>query len=497
MPSLAAQSIFFARACFMALAFVSFALISSPAQSAVTPQELSVSFRAAIEQVKPAVVSIRAERRPNAANQEGRIQNWLEQFFPQGEDNGPSIEPPMQNWQGSGVIVSPDGEILTNNHVIEYESQPATHIRVKLDDETELDATVMHTDPETDIALLQIEGEGPFPYADLGDSDALQVGEWVLAIGNPFGLHQSVSQGIVSATGRTNTDVAVPIKNYIQTTAAINLGNSGGPLINLDGEVIGLNNAIHTAFGVPANIGIGFAIPINLVKRVANDLKQFGMVKRGYLGVVMPRTEDYRSQFEEQYQINYGVLIEQVHPEMPAQKAGLRSGDLILNIDGEKVRNQGDLIKMISDKLAGDTVTITYFRGGETREVQVNLVQRPSMDQLTQIEQPKTLIENHLGLSVQTLTPERAEMLGFADPIEGVVVNRVYANSPAAEVDIQAGDVITEADSKDITSVQDLRNLVQDAVDNMDANEQRPLLIEVDRADSRFFPTYYALKIRP
>lgn len=485
-----------------ASAFASPALDAPPSEVQYA-YDLSKSFRYAIAQVKPAVVSIHSEQqlgRGGRADSSGGIQDFFRQLLPQGDDESERSLPrgSRRDWQGSGVIVSADGEIITNNHVIEHSDRLADRIRVTLDDDRELDALVLHTDPETDIAIIKIQGDGPFPFAKLGDSDEMAVGDWVLAIGNPFGLHQTVSQGIVSAIGRTDTQVGVAIKDYIQTTAAINLGNSGGPLINLQGEVIGLNNAIHTAPGIPANIGIGFTIPSNLVKRVITDLKEFGQVRRGYLGVILAR-EDQTVRLRERLGVNHGALVEDVQRGLPAERSGLRRGDLILNIDGERVRNHGDLIKMISDHLAGDTVELTVIRNGGELTFSVLLEQRPPVDELRALlAQEDSPIVRHLGLEVETLTVERAKELGFLSDVEGAVIVWVEPDGPAAEMEIQTGDVITEANMRRVKSPEDLTQALNQVVEEMTAmNEnRRPLLMEVHRANSRFFPKYIAVKAR-
>ena len=291
--------------------------------------QLSSAFRHAIEKVRPAVVSISAEKESTTVEQEMKdlqdkdkdrydnLPELFKRFFPNAEDFKKQIIP-KRGWQGSGVIISVSGEILTNYHVVE----DADSLTVTLDDSREMKAEVAATDQETDLAIIRIKGDGPFSSAVLGDSKKMQVGDWVLAIGNPFGLSQSVSEGIISAIGRSISKVTVgtDIADYIQTTAAINPGNSGGPLVNLDGEVIGINNSIQTA-GVAGNLGIGFAIPTEIAKSVVDNLKKFGAVRRGAIGILLQSDPVQIQQYYQKYQINHGAIITKIYPGQPAEKS--------------------------------------------------------------------------------------------------------------------------------------------------------------------------------
>lgn len=461
----------------------------------VSARTLSEAFRQAIRTVKPAVVSIEASLEPET---DETSTSWFGNLLPNQGGSGNQDSP---EWQGSGVIVSPLGEILTNNHVVSYNNQPANNIRVTLDSNEEYRASIVYTDPETDIAVLSIERDTPFPFATIGDSDAMQVGDWVLAIGNPFGLRQSVSQGIVSATGRTNTEVDVVIKDYIQTTAAINMGNSGGPLINLDGEIIGLNNAIHTAFGVPANIGIGFAIPSNMVKRVVADLRQYGIVNRGFLGVTLSEDDGLIQSFRDEYNVNYGALVERVLPGLSADWSGLQVDDLIIEVDGQRVANHGDLINKISRFSAGDTTNLTVIRDRERFTRPVTLMQRMDWRELITLvnrDEPEAdSFWREIGLRVETLTPARASELGYNDTLEGAVVTWIRPGGAASEIDIRVGDVIVDANSSGVDSAETLKSILSTIRDEMaeQRDDERPVLLEIHRAGSRFHPSFVAITL--
>lgn len=481
--------------------------------------QLSTSFRHAVEQVRPAVVSISAEGKRQARTQvqtpEGMedLPEMFKRLLPpeffdnqgEGEGNGGGgrMFPSMPRvWQGSGTIISEDGEILTNNHVV----AEAEELEVTLDDGRLMDAEVVATDPQTDIALIKLKGEGPFPYAKLGDSEAMKVGDWVLAIGNPFGLSQSVSEGIVSAIGRTSEDVPIgaderfTIKNYIQTTAAINPGNSGGPLINLNGEIVGINNAIQTA-GIAANIGIGFAIPSNLANGVVKSLKEFGKVRRGYIGVMLrsltPSQVDY---YRQEYGVTHGALVQQVMEGTPGAKAGLQVGDLITEYNGTRVSGSGQLVNMVTSTPVGQEVKMKVLRNGETVNLTMTLAERP--DDLGQTAKPEvseeqTATEEILGLKVQEMTKGQAVQEGFDEDLQGVYVADVDAGSEAAEEGIQQGDVISEINNKPVRSVKDFENTLTQIREEMKNKGQksRSVLLTVHRAKMENNPFFVAPKI--
>ncbi|MBD3265810.1 PDZ domain-containing protein [bacterium] len=496
--------------------FIVLALLVSPclSVSAVDDElivQLSSAFREAIEQVRPAVVSIGAERDSTTVGEQWEeleqehdgLPDFFKKFLPEIEEYRDEVIP-RRGWQGSGVIISPTGEILTNNHVIAN----ADSLTITLDDGRDMEAEIISTDKETDLALIQLKGEGPFPHAMLGDSDLIQVGDWVLAIGNPFGLSQSVSEGIISAKGRTSTDVPVGavLADYIQTTAAINPGNSGGPLINLYGEVIGINNSIQTA-GVPANLGIGFAIPSVIAKKFVKNIHEFGTVKRGAIGIELAYLPDEVESFKEKYGISYGALIKKVMPGFPADEAGLQSGDVILEINGKKVRDHGHLIYMVSMLSVDTPVEVTILRDGERMAKEMMLTDRTKVIEVAQSEHEKELEEQRekeaeeestpeadLGVDVETLTPELAKENGFNKSLKGVLIKNVKPGSPAERYGLEAGDVIAEMENQSIAGVEEYKNILNEAQQEMKKEEksEQVIMLYVYRAGSRYHPKYVA-----
>jgi serine protease Do len=346
---------------------------------------------------------------------------------------------------GSGFILSADGYIVTNNHVVE----DATGIQVKLADGRELAAKVVGRDPKTDLALLNVEATG-LPVIPVGDSNALQVGEPVMAIGNPFGLEQTVTTGIVSATGRVIG--SGPYDNFIQTDASINPGNSGGPLINARGEVIGINTAIFSQRG--GSVGIGFAVPSSLAKSVITQLVEHGRVERGWLGVsVQPFTKELAKAFKRNDAT--GALVASVVAGSPAERAGVKSGDIIVEFAGKKVAKSGDLPSLVAEARVGNDVPVVVVREGK----EVRLTAR--IARLEEEEAPKVADvevdgKSTLGLSVQPLTPPMASELGLKVK-EGVLVRDVAEGSRAAEAGIRAGDVIVEVNRQPVRTVEELK----------------------------------------
>ena len=336
---------------------------------------------------------------------------------------------------GSGFVISSDGFILTNNHVVEK----ATKIKVKLDTGAEYDAKIIGRDPKTDLALIKVKPRKGFPAPlKLGDSDAIRVGDWVMAVGNPFGLGQTVTTGIISAKGRIIG--AGPYDDFLQTDAAINPGNSGGPLINMAGEVIGINTAI-----IASGQNIGFAIPINIVKELLPQLKS-GKIIRGWLGVMI---QDITPALEKSFGLSTteGVLISDVSKDSPAEKAGMKRGDVITRFDGKEVKDAHMLSRMVAEKKPNTTVTVEIIRDKKEKSLKVKLGTMPQNLQasLTPMEN-----KNPWGLTVQKITPDLASHLGISPDEEGVVISGVKPGSPAAEAGLRPGDVIKEVDRKDI-----------------------------------------------
>lgn len=368
---------------------------------------------------------------------------WRRFFGGPGGPGGPGPRGPQrQRSSGSGFLIDSDGSILTNNHVVEN----AQKIIVKLSDDSEHEAKVIGRDPKTDIAVIKIEAKNSLPMAVLGDSDRLEVGEWVVAIGNPFGLDSTVTSGIVSAKGRHINQG--PYDNFIQTDASINPGNSGGPLINLRGEVVGINTAIFTRSG--GNIGIGFAIPVNLVKELLPQLRGKGKVTRGYLGVliqkVTPEIADSLGM-----ERGYGALVANVSKDGPAEKAGVKVGDVIVEFDGKEVKDSADLPIIVARTQVEKKVRMKVLR--DKKEVLLNV----AVGELKEEEVVASVPEKgELGMTVQRLTPQIAESLGL-EKTEGVVVTQVEPGSAADESGIRRGDVILEIDRKAVRNVEEYR----------------------------------------
>jgi serine protease Do len=365
-------------------------------------------------------------------------------------DFGPRM-PRERRGSGSGVIVGDDGIIVTNNHVVASSDQ----VTVRLKDGREYAAEVVGTDPETDLAVLRVDAEDLVP-AEFGDSTQLEPGEWVLAIGNPFGLDHTVTAGIVSGTGRSGMGLAT-FENFIQTDAAINPGNSGGPLVNLKGEVVGINTAISTRNG--GNMGIGFAVPSAMVREVLEDIVDDGKVERGWLGVsIRPVTERLAESFGQES--TDGVLVYEVVADAPAESAGIEVGDIIVSIDGRAVGSPNELMTAVAAIEPGERIEVALVRDGKQREIDVKLGERPGIEQLARTRLAPTPTDR-LGLAVQTISPRFADRLGV-DPGEGVVVWRVAPDGPAAEAGLDRGDVILDVAGQPVDTAEAFARAVRD-----------------------------------
>ena len=369
---------------------------------------------------------------------------------------------------GSGVVVSEDGYILTNNHVV----ADAEAILVIFSNKEKYDAKIIGRDPKTDLALIKITVERPIPAARLGDSDKMRVGDWVVAIGNPFGLGSTVTAGIVSAKGRIIG--AGPYDNFIQTDASINPGNSGGPLFNLEGEVIGINTAIFTQRG--GNVGIGFAIPINMAKSVMSQLKDKGKVIRGWLGVVIQMiTPEIKEKFGLKTQ--EGALVGEVTKGSPAEKGGLKRGDVIVSFDGKKVKEMIGLPPMVAATPVGKKVEIIAIREGKEERLTVKVGE---LKETRVAAEAIPEIEESFGLSVQELTPEIAESLSLKGE-KGVVVSGVTSGSPASEAGLQRGDLIQEIENEPVENVDDYKRIMQES-----ASKKQILMVIRHRGHTRY-----------
>jgi len=348
---------------------------------------------------------------------------------------------------GSGFIIDPEGFILTNNHVVEN----ARKIVVKLSDKREMEARVIGADPKTDIALIKIDAKGSLPAAPLGDSGMLEVGEWVLAIGNPFGLDLTVTSGIVSAKGRNIG--AGRYDNFIQTDASIDPGNSGGPLVNMEGEVVGVNTTILSRSG--GNIGIGFAIPINQVKELLPQLKEKGMVVRGWLGVAIQRVSPAIAE-SLGLEGARGALVASVSKGGPAEHGGVKVGDVITEFDEKVIKDSNDLPRMVASKPVGKEVQLKVIRDGKEVALAVTIGEQKGEEVVASAKS-----EKNLGLKVQKLTPEVAANLGLGRA-EGVIITSVRPGSPGWEGGLRRGDVILEIDRKPIRNFSDYQKVVAD-----------------------------------
>jgi serine protease Do len=353
---------------------------------------------------------------------------------------------------GSGFVIDKEGHILTNYHVIEG----ADEIVVVLDDngtEKEYSATLVGSDPKTDIALIKINRESgdnkDFPFLKLGSSENLEVGEWVVAIGNPFGLSHTVTVGVVSALGRSIG--AGPYDEFIQTDASINPGNSGGPLINIEGEVIGINTAIISG-NTGGNVGIGFAIPINIAKGILKDLKERGTVTRGWLGVMVQKiTPELAKSFG--LSQSEGALVGDVIPDGPAAKGGIKRGDVIVRFDGQQVKDMEDLPKIVAATIPNSVVDVEVIREGS------QLTLRISIELLEDLQDTVVAKADLLGLQVQDITEELAKNLKL-EGSEGVLVSDVTAGNAASEAGIRRGDVISEMNRSTVKDMRDYQNLL-------------------------------------
>ena len=347
---------------------------------------------------------------------------------------------------GSGFIIDKEGYIVTNNHVIENADQ----IKVKLADEREFEAELVGRDPNTDLALIRIKNASDLVPLKLGDSDAISVGSWVVAVGSPFGLEQTVTSGIVSAKGRTLG--SGPYDDFIQTDASINPGNSGGPLLNMNGEVVGINTAI-----IAHGQGIGFAIPVNMAQGIVKQLQANGSVTRGWLGVSI---QDLSPELAEYYGMKNqkGVLVAQVFEGDPADKAGIKANDVIIEVDGKSIRSSRELTKTIADIDVGKKTTVKVLRDGKEKTIDVKIAKRGDVGPLAQ---KKSEDSEKLGIRIAEATPETAKRFGHSETEKGVLVVGVEPGSKAAEAGVRQGDLVKEVNHKPITSVPELRSEVE------------------------------------
>jgi len=409
---------------------------------------LEDAFIDVAEKVKPAVVNLSTERKvsmkqfrfPDLPNElRTPFDDFFNQFFNNNNNNMPEREFKQESL-GSGVIIDEKGHILTNYHVI----KDSDKIKVTLLDGRKFEAKVIGSDPKTDLALIKIEAKD-LPFVELGDSDKVRVGQWAIAIGNPFGLNHTLTVGVISAKGRSIN--VTEYEDFLQTDASINPGNSGGPLVNIRGEVIGINTAI-----VAGGEGIGFAVPINMARKIIGDIIAHGKVIRAWLGVYI---QDLTPELAETFnvKITEGVLVSEVLKGSPAEKAGVRRGDIIIAIDGKEVKKSKELQNEVINKGVENKVVLVIFRDGEKKEITVVLEEMPEGKAEISTEGK----DSFLGMQVQELTPDLATGLGLDSNEKGVVITEITPETPSEEAGLQRGDLIKEIGKNRIDSISDFR----------------------------------------
>jgi serine protease Do len=460
-----------------AAAFAAVMLVTPFAQARPAPD----SFADLAAKVSPAVVNVsttqEVERSPGRLPQMpfppgSPFEEFFKRFFDQ---QSYPADPARTTALGSGFIVDPAGYVVTNNHVV----GKASKIDVTLTDGRKLDAKLIGRDEKTDLALLKIESERPLPFVSFGDSDAIRVGDWVMAVGNPFGLGGSVTAGIVSARGR---DIrSGPYDDFLQIDAAINRGNSGGPTFDMDGAVVGVNTAIYSPNG--GSVGIGFAIPASIAKPVIAELREHGKVDRGWLGVqIQEVTPEIASSLG--LAKAEGALVAAVTPDSPAAKAGVRQGDVILGVDGKPVERLKDLTLNVANHKAGSTVALNVWRDGGTNTLQASIAPMPQ--EVAQAGSPTSsgrAETGQLGLALAPLTPETRERFGLDDDTKGVVVTAVRPGSAAAEIGLRPGDVVMKVNQTDVTAP---RQLIQQ-IEVARKGGREAVLLLVARGDAQRF----------
>lgn len=441
------------------------------------------SFAELADKISPSVVNITTSSVVSSPAEGGPMvppgspfEDFFKDFGGPGGPGGQGDAPQRSEALGSGFVISEDGFIVTNNHVIEG----ADEIEIEFFSGKKLPAKLVGTDPKTDIALLKVEADAPLPFVEFGNSDLARVGDWVVAMGNPLGQGFSVSAGIVSARNR---ELSGTYDDYLQTDAAINRGNSGGPLFNMDGQVIGVNTAILSPNG--GSIGIGFSMASNVVTKVVGQLKEFGETRRGWLGV---RIQDVTPDIAESMGLTEakGALVTDV-PDGPAKASGIQSGDVIQQFAGQEIRDAGDLTRRVADAPVGEAVPVIVLRDGKTETLQVTLGRReeaeaaPTPASADKPAEPGTL--ETLGLTLSPLDDALRQQLGLGGDAAGLVVTAVDQTSEAWTKGLREGDLITEAGQARITTLTDLQDRVKEA---KDAGRKSILLLIRRDGDPRF-----------
>jgi serine protease Do len=446
------------------------------------------------EKLSPAVVSIATTQKVVGSVQlqmpdlppDVPFRDMFEDFFKRQRPGG-RPEPRTVNSQGSGFVIDASGIIVTNNHVIEQSDD----ITVVFTDGTNLKADLVGRDTKTDIAVLRVKPAKPLTAVSFGDSDKLRVGDWVLAIGNPFGLGGSVSLGIVSARNRDIN--AGPYDDFIQTDAAINKGNSGGPLFNLAGEVVGVNTAIYSPSG--GSVGIGFSVPAATVRGVVDQLVKFGETRRGWLGV---RIQSLTDDLAEGLDIGktQGALVAEVTPTGPAEKAGLKPRDVITDFDGKPIRDMKDLPRVVADTPIGKKVAVKILREGKPLELSAEVGRLEDGEKLVASANPQngpaTDTADALGMKLSIINDDQRKRFNIDDGLEGAIVTEVDPNGPAAEKRIEPGDVITEAGQKAVSNPGDVTARVKDA----ESAQKKSVLLFVAKGGKQSEMRFIAVRIK-
>ncbi|MGH9934730.1 MAG: DegQ family serine endoprotease, partial [Blastocatellia bacterium] len=434
-----------------------------------------LSYADVVSRVAPAVVTIRSERVVRAPRQHPFFDDpFFRDFFGDRFGGGGAPRGQIQRGLGSGVIITKDGYILTNHHVIDG----AEEIRVELTNNRGYDAKVIGGDPRSDLAVLKIDAND-LPLLTLGDSDRVRVGDVVLAVGNPLGIGQTVTAGIISAKGRSTGLSDGSFESFLQTDAPINQGNSGGALVNTSGELAGINSQIISPTG--GNIGIGFAIPANMARNVAEQLISRGKVRRGHLGVtIQPITSDMAATLG--LKDARGVIVNSVEQGSPAERAGLKQGDVITAINGTRIDESNSLRNIIASAAPGAEVTMTVLRDGREQQLRATLGELPSQTAGRAASGGRMSDEDRLGLIVTPMTPELAARLGLRRAARGLVITDVDSEGAAAAAGLQPGDVIEQVDRQPVRSSEDLKSALARA-------GSRTLLLLINRRGSSVYVT--------
>jgi len=469
------------------LAAASVVMWSGLAFAAQAPE----SFSDLAKKVTPAVVNIASTQEidategapgvpfdfPEGSPFEEFFKHFRQQFDGNGQPGADRRQTPRHATAlGSGFIIDESGYVVTNNHVIDH----ASEVTIRLSDESVYPAKVIGTDPQTDIALLKIEADRPLPALKLGDSDQAEVGDWVMAVGNPFGLGGTVTAGIISARGRNIQ--AGPYDDFLQVDASINRGNSGGPLFNLDGDVIGVNTAIYSPNG--GSVGIGFAIPSNMVKNVVAQLRDHGSVERGWLGV---QIQNVTPDLAEALGLDKaaGAMVAAITPDSPAEAAGIKTGDVILSFAGKEIDDTRELARVVAQYPAENKADVTLWRNGKQQTVGVVTGHMPSQEKMAEASGPTPDGSYHssaLAAQLAALTPELRARYGVDDNLKGVLVLDIKEGS-VFEDSLRSGDIIRKVEGADVTSPQQLERIV----DNAKAQSKKAVVMLVNRNGQDIF----------